>query len=121
MTTPGMDAAAADESVTSTPKVSVGRQALRREVNQRIRLNDGEAEKLQVFCECGQIRCNDRLTASASMYDELRRVPTHFLVKRGHVAEDDRVVGEHEQFVIVEKFGRSGAEAVALDRGRRGR
>lgn len=122
MITSNMDAAASGDAAP-TSKVSVGRQALRREVNQRIQaLNEQfQAEELEVFCECGRTGCSDRLKASASTYDALRRVPTHFLVKRGHVADEDRVVGEHDQFVIVEKFGSSGVEAVALERHRRGR
>ena len=120
MTTSSRDAATADD-VAAPPKVSVGRQALRREVNQRTRaLHDPFAsEELDVYCECGRAGCSNRVTVSTQTYDELRRVPTHFLVKTGHAADDDRVVGEWDEFVVVEKFGRSGVEAVALDRGRR--
>jgi hypothetical protein len=123
MATTGMDSAIARDGVASLQKVSVGRQALRREVNQRIRaLHERyQSEELEVFCECGRSGCSERVTVSTSTYDELRRVPTHFLVKRGHAAAEDRVVGKYDEFVIVEKFGRSGVEAVVLERRRQGR
>lgn len=122
MATSGIDDTTADDGVDSSPKVSVGRQALRREVNQHIRaLHERFAsQEFEVFCECGRTGCSERVTASAPTYDELRRVPTHFLVKRGHAADEDRIVGDYDEFVIVEKFGRSGVEAVVLERSSRG-
>src|SRR4029450_7789531 len=61
-----------------------------------------------------EIECMDRIVMSLQGYREIRRVPTHFFVKRGHVyPEFERVVEEHDGWVIVEKFG-EGAEAVAL-------
>jgi hypothetical protein len=117
MSAPQMDEAAGRDAPAGR-KVSVGRQALRREVNQRIRaLHDPYGSKeLEVFCECGRIGCAGRVAVAVQTYDELRLVPTHFLVKRGHSADEDRLVDEQEQFVVVEKFGRSGFEAVALER-----
>lgn len=113
-----LDAASFDDEPDSLAKVSVGRQALRREVNERIAtLHEGwDTDLFDVFCECGRARCADRVTVSAATYEELRRVPTHFLVKTGHVHRADRVVGEYDEFVIVEKFGAGGIEAISLDR-----
>lgn len=114
-----LDAATFDDEPDSLAKVSVGRQALRREVNQRIaNLNAGWAsDLLAVFCECGRARCADRVTVSSATYRELCRVPTHFLVKLGHADRVDRVVGEYDEFLIVEKFGAGGIEAISLERG----
>jgi hypothetical protein len=122
MATSGTDAATARNGASSSQKVSVGRQALRREVNQRIRVlhERYESEQFEVFCECGRRGCNERVTASAAAYDALRRVPTHFLVKHSHASGEDRVVSEYDEFVVVEKFGRSGVEAVVLERVGRG-
>lgn len=118
MATSEFDAAPFDEEPDSLAKVSVGRQALRREVNERIAtLNERWAtDVFEVFCECGRARCADRVTVSAATFGELRRVPTHFLVKLGHAARADRVVGEYDEFVVVEKFGAGGIEAISLDR-----
>jgi hypothetical protein len=102
--------------------VSVGRQALRREVNQQIRERGGpEPGPLDIFCECGRPGCNQRVVVSVEAYDELRRVPTWFVVKRGHDGMADRIVVERDEFVILEKSGRSGVEAVALERAARSR
>ena len=118
MATSPLDAATFDDEPDSLAKVSIGRQALRREVNKRIAtLNEGWATDLfDVFCECGRARCADRVTVSSATYKEVRRVPTHFLVKTGHVGRSDRIVGEYDEFVIVEKFGSSGIEAISLER-----
>jgi hypothetical protein len=51
-----------------------------------------------------EIECMDRIVMSLQGYREIRRVPTHFFVKRGHVyPEFERVVEEHDGWVIVEK------------------
>lgn len=99
---------------TSSSGPSLGRQALRREVNRRISERGGAV--LDVFCECGQPRCAERLQIGADRYDEIRRDPTHFLIKRGHGGEEERRVGDVGEFVVVEKYGRSGVAAVRLAR-----
>jgi hypothetical protein len=62
----------------------------------------GQNASYEVFCECGRVRCNERVTLGAEAYDELRRVPARSLVKLGHAAETDRVVSAHEEFLVVE-------------------
>lgn len=118
MATSKLDAATFDDEPDSLAKVSVGRQALRREVNERIAtLTAGwGTPHFEAFCECGRAKCADRVTVSAATYEELRRVPTHFLVKIGHTDGSDRTVGEYDEFVVVEKFGEGGIEAISLDR-----
>jgi hypothetical protein len=98
-----VDAVQAQE-LDATQKVSVGRQALRREVNERIRALQTEyaSAQYEVFCECGRVRCNDRVVVAAEAYDELRRVPGRSLVKPAHAAQADRVVGTYDGFVVVE-------------------
>lgn len=110
-----------DDEPDSLAKVSVGRQALRREVNERIAtMNERwNSAQFEAFCECGRARCAERMTVSAETYEELRRVPTHFLVKLGHSDWSDRVVGQYDEFVIVEKFGEGGIQAISLDRRQR--
>lgn len=118
MATSQLDATTFDDEPDSLAKISVGRQALRRAVNERIAAfsEKWDPAEYDVFCECGRAKCADRVTISATTYEELRRVPSHFLVKLGHTERADRVVGEYDEFVIVEKFGAPGLRAVSLER-----
>ena len=43
-------------------------------------------------------------------------MPTHFLIKHSHAEAAERVVEYHEDFLIVEKFGPGGLEAIQLER-----
>ena len=59
-----------------------------REVNERVRdanemLQHQEGEAL-FLCECARQDCTERLTVSLGAYEEVRQVPTHFLVAAGH-------------------------------------
>ena len=57
---------------------------------------------------------------TAAEYEAVRRFPTRFFVKEGHeVAGGERVVGESEGYVVVEKIGAEGLRAVAIDPRRR--
>ena len=120
MATSEFDATAAVAAPASFQKVSVGRQVLRRELNDRARARrDGAEAEFEVFCECGRAGCRDGVIVTTSMYETLRRVPTHFLIKRDHAGPAERVIDTHDDFLIVEKFGRSGIEAIELARGTR--
>ena len=104
---------------------SVVHQTLRREVNEQIRkLGAGPdvdpGDSIDVVCECAYSGCTGRLTMPLADYESVRRFPTRFLVKAGHeVSEFDRVVGESDSYVVVEKVGRGGSYAVAADPRRR--
>ena len=95
----------------------MGRQVLRRELNDRLwaRHNGSEAE-LEVYCECGRAGCRDAVHTTPAVYERLRRVPTHFLIKHSHAEVAERVVESQEDFLIVEKFGPGGLEAIQLER-----
>ena len=103
----------------SIQKVSVGRQVLRRELNDRIRARCVDESEFEVFCECGRAGCRDGAVVTRELYETLRRVPTHFLVKRSHAGPAERVVDTFDDFLVVEKFGPSGLEAIKLERGNR--
>ena len=51
--------------------VSFGRQAVRRDVNTRLRSVNGATETaaIEVFCECGRRLCADRLHIAIEVYD----------------------------------------------------
>ena len=109
-------------AVPPEEKLSLGRQLLRREVNERGRLAAAEgaaATELIVHCECGRPRCAERFAVSAATYEELRRFPTHFAVRTGHeAAKAERLVAEHDAFRIVEKHGAPGLAAISAQRRR---
>jgi hypothetical protein len=84
------------------------------EVNESFRLALEEAEYV---CECADNDCMDRIALTPDAYQEVRRVPTHFFIRREHVHPYfETVVQSHDGYVVVVKFGEAGAEAVALAR-----
>jgi hypothetical protein len=96
-------------------------QSLFRSLNEKVNeINEGfqvVLEDADYVCECAKDDCLERVRLTADEYTAIRRVPTHFFVKRDHVfPEVERIVDERDGFVVVEKFGEAGAEAVALAR-----
>ena len=93
--------------MTSVPNdISLGRQALRRSVNERTRsVIDADASgTIDVFCECGRVRCASRLQIEIGAYDGLRELPRRFVVLAGH--EDDRaeqMIARRNGYVVVER------------------
>jgi hypothetical protein len=72
----------------------VGRnEALFRQVNEEIEalerpvaaITDGT---LHVVCECGDLRCNERLVVTTRDYEKVRADPTLFLIIPGHETPD---------------------------------
>jgi hypothetical protein len=84
-----------------------------REVNERIaeitvELSPGSARPDLVdglICECSDPLCLERVgPLTIAEYEEVRGDPRRFIVALGHQAPDvERVVGEHEQYSVVEK------------------
>ena len=109
------------DASASRKKASVGRQALRREVNERA----AEASRargsarVELLCECGLPGCASKFEVGLERYGEVRRFATHFLIATGHEADEERVLDSSTAFAVVEKFGRSGLAAVRSDRRRR--
>ncbi len=67
-------------------------------------------------CECADIGCVERIELTLTQYEALRSVPTHFIVKPGHeLAEEERVIEAHADFLVVEKIGEAGERAADLD------
>lgn len=100
-------------------RTSIGRQALRREVNERSaeRQAASGAPSLDIFCECGLPRCSSRVTVEAASYDDVRRFPTRFLVAEGHSGHGtERIVAALDGVIVVEKFGDEGVAAIRWDR-----
>ena len=89
---------------------SVGRQALRRSVNERIRaaVGDSASGSIELFCECGRIRCSDRVRLAVGEYDGILAAAGRYVVLPGH--EDDvaeRPVDRRDGVVVVERSRRA--------------
>jgi hypothetical protein len=104
------------------PVGSAQDQALWRDVNERLKtLNETfehVAREPEFLCECANRNCMAHVTMSVEEYERVRRVPTHFLVLPGDrhfFGEIERVVEEHDEYVVVEKFGDAGRMATKLD------
>jgi hypothetical protein len=81
-----------------------------REMNEEIRILAASYAvsddlDLDLVCECATGDC---LLAPISVpiveYEAVRAFPAHFLVKRDHVGEDERILDDGEQYVVVEKI-----------------
>jgi len=90
-------------------------QLLFRQLNEQIRSLAGP-EPLDVVCECVNRSCFERLILPLEEYEAVRRFPTRFLVKEGHVAvEVEREVDAQDGFVVVEKSGVDAEQAILFD------
>lgn len=85
-------------------------EAMFREVNERVedmtKAFESTTGTLEIFCECGDRACTERLSVPTDIYERVRSDPTHFLLRAGH---DDptveRVIDVYEPYVVVEKNG----------------
>jgi hypothetical protein len=90
-------------------------QLLFRELNQQLRKIAGGGA-VDVVCECVNGACLDRLMVPLDEYEAVRRFPTRFVVKEGHVASDvERAVESRDGYVVVEKSGADAEHAILLD------
>jgi hypothetical protein len=85
-------------------------EAMFREVNERVedinRTLGSTSSTFDIVCECGSTSCTERITVPVADYERVRSNPLHFLLQVGH--EDplvERMIENHETFVIVEKEG----------------
>ena len=82
------------------------RRSLLREVNERIRdANDtfrvGDVpDTVEVFCECGQPDCLQRLVVSPEIYESVREIDGHFLVAPTH-RQNAEVVAMDDAYCVV--------------------
>ena len=69
------------------------------------------------ICECGDARCSEIVRLTLEEYDEVRADSRHFLHVPGHedAAGAAQIVARRDDYVIVEKLGRAGDIAEALD------
>jgi hypothetical protein len=84
-------------------------EVLFREVNERLReLGEGfslVSEMGDFVCECANSSCTEHVRMPLQTYEEIRAEPTHFFVLKGHEeTEYERIVDEHEDYLVVEKL-----------------
>jgi len=83
-------------------------QALLREVNERIEQVAADAANPEFLCECADEACIETITLSIAEYESIRSSPVRFPVRLGHGdPQIERVVEEHEDYVVAEKIGRA--------------
>jgi hypothetical protein len=72
-----------------------------------------ESEDAEFLCECGDAHCTHRLEMSLDEYEAVRKHPTRFIVRHGHVeSEIEDVVRNRRRYAIVDKVDRLAARIV---------
>jgi len=70
------------------------------------------AERLDFLCECANVRCTERFSATVGEYEEAHVERDQFIVVPAHFDPAlERVVAEHAEYLIVEKLGLAGEVA----------
>ena len=95
-------------------------EAFFRALNERIREAVGEqgddGHIYEFICECSEPGCVERLELTVAEYERIRAEPTRFVLAPGHdMRRIEAVVETQPDHVVVEKVGRAGEVAEALD------
>jgi hypothetical protein len=96
-------------------RVGIG-QSLARDQNERYKASRPSSIFSEYGCECATSTCERLVSLTVDEYEQVRSVPTHFVVARGHL--DPRVefvVRESSRYQVVEKFGVAADVATRLD------
>ena len=95
-------------------------QALFRDVNEQIK-GVSHMTYIDFLCECAGMECTEIIALTPAEYEAVRTRPEHFPLKPGHDAPElERVVEEHDRYVVVEKIEAAAEAARKLDpRGRK--
>jgi hypothetical protein len=100
--------------VTGKDGTSVGRQVLRRKVNDRLRqaADRTDSDLIDVFCECGGRLCAAQVRIAADLYEGLVMSTRLFLVAEGHEdPANEKTVGIYERFLVVDRGSESASAA----------
>jgi hypothetical protein len=94
--------------VTDRERRLAENEAAFRDVNESLRYvaaqGTATVETMRLVCECGDAGCSEFVDVTLAEYEGVRAVPTHFIVRLGHVAPDiERVVLQNKRFAVVEK------------------
>jgi hypothetical protein len=82
-------------------------RAANREIESAEREVGGAAdEAIEVLCECGRQGCRGVIALTVARYEGVHAQDDRFVVLRGHESpEIERVVEEHADYLVVDKFG----------------
>ena len=79
-------------------------------------LRDLGAHVVIFLCECSSRRCLERVELRTAEYEHVRASSHRFFVVPGHeVPAMERIVEQHQTYLVVEKTGVAGALADAAD------
>src|SRR4051812_17092290 len=107
---------AVDEGIEALQTRVAVRQSLARDSNEEKKAPRTSSGFAQYSCECATRICDQLLSLTVGEYNEVRSVPTHFVVARGHVdPRAEFVVRETARYQVVQKFGVAGEVATRLD------
>jgi hypothetical protein len=67
------------------------------------------------LCECDDVGCTTVVLLTAAEYEEVRSESRRFVVASDHENADDRVLGRHDAFTVIEKTGEEGRLVEELD------
>jgi hypothetical protein len=94
-------------------------EALFRELNERAverEIGGRGAQSLEIYCECADLDCIERIVLTAEEYAAVRSEAAQFAVRPGHEVRDaEDVVTLNDRFEIVRKRGDAGDVARSLD------
>lgn len=89
-----------------------------REMNERLEQLGEELgeENVEFVCECADPACSDSLSIPSAVYEAVRAGSRRFLIVPGHQQGDvERVIEEHDDYIVVEKVGEAGEVAEDTD------
>ena len=92
-------------------------EALVRKMNEQVQkaveaafpAKERTAMSLHFYCECADVKCEERITLSPDEYKKIHRNRRHFIAKPGHLITNiERMTEKHRDYIVLEKisFGR---------------
>ena len=107
-------------SATEIRQGRVGKnESLFREVNERVEgiaARVGIDQRLDLVCECADLRCTRTIEMNVDEYEALRAAPEQFAVVPGHERLGiEQIVERTSRYVIVAKMGIAKRVATELD------
>jgi hypothetical protein len=88
------------------PEFAVIAEIKARRVNEAIERGMRGGDSAVFLCECGNLGCSMTMEIPMAEYERVRQSFDRFLVAPGHEIDAvDRVIEEHDQYVVVAKRG----------------
>jgi hypothetical protein len=87
-------------------EASVGRQVLRRKINERLHdaADATDSNTIDVCCECGGRTCGAQIRVAVDLYESVVTSARLFLVAEGHQEPaTEQPVGIYQRFLVVDR------------------